>query len=421
MTFSPNIVRYVLLTTAILLLSACSAVEEVTEEDGGRGAVSTSTSSSETGSYFTVKYDGTFSHAASVVVGQADFISAGDEATAADSVSTPFGNPTVVDGMLYLPDFGNYRAVGYNSVPTVNGKSADFAVGQINLTNNFSGSSEYRNDGLQTLTVYQGRLIVTDWGNSRILIYNRRPVSEPAKADVVVGQTDFEQNLPGHAGDRLFLPESLCVAGGKLVVADSMNNRVLVWNTIPTSNGTAADIVLGQSDFTSYAAPNPPDASSLNFPTAVWSNGTRLAVLDAGNNRVLVWNSFATLTNGKAADVVLGQPDFTHYEANQGLSSTTASTLNFTTDGGGLYSNGTQLFVADSGNNRIMVWDTFPNTNEAPATSLIGQDEFITLPNNQRLTPQDDSFANPTGVYQFNNKLIVTDTGNNRYLIFTSL
>ncbi len=411
-TFFKKAPLFLFTLSALLLFVGCSFVDESEE-----GAVSSSSSSSEIGAGFI----SSSSHTASVVIGQTNFTSAGDETTAANTVRNPFGNPTVVDGMLYLPDLGNNRAIGYNSVPTANGRAANFAVGQANLVESLSGSDEYQNKGVQTLTVYQGKLIVTDWGNSRILIYNNRPISEPAKADVVVGQTDFNQNLPGLENNRLFLPESLCVANGKLIVTDSNNNRVLIWNTIPTSNGAAANIVLGQSDFTTNSIPATPSASSLNFPTAVWSNGTMLAVLDAGNNRILIWNSFPTTSN-QAADVVLGQADFISKEANQGFSAPTASTLNFSTDGGGLYSNGIQLFVADSGNNRLLIWN-FPliSTSNEPATGLIGQDDFTRSGANREVgTPDSDSFSNPTGVYQFYNKLIVTDTGNNRYLIFDS-
>ncbi len=406
---------FVLSLTTLLLLNGCSPVGD--EEN----AVSGSTSSSETGDGFIVQYDGTFSHQASVVIGQADFVSSGDEATAANTVSSPYANPTVVDGMLYLPDFNNNRILGFNSVPTTNGKAGNFAIGQDSLVDNLIGSTAFRNEGAQTVTTYNGKFFLTDWGNSRILIYNQRPVSGPGEANVVVGQTAFGESLPGLSNSRLYLPESLSVANGKLIVADSRNNRVLIWNTIPTTNGAAADLVLGQSDFVHRDVLDPPTASSLNFPTAVWSDGTRLLVLDAGNNRVLLWTTFPTSSN-QTATYVLGQVDFTSNLANQDGGTTPSSTsLSFTTQGGGLYSNGTQIFVADSGNNRVMIWNTFPSSDGAAATGLIGQDAFDTALVNQRLTPAQDSFLNPTGVYQFYNKLIVTDSDNNRYLIFNSL
>jgi hypothetical protein len=40
------------------------------------------------------------------------------------------------------------------------------------------------------------------------------------------------------------------VAGGKIYVGDAGNNRVLVYNTIPTTNGSFADMVIGQPNFT---------------------------------------------------------------------------------------------------------------------------------------------------------------------------
>jgi len=396
------------------MLSGCSPVGE-----DEAGSVSTSTSSSETGDGFTVNTDGAFPHTASVVIGQTNFTSALEDTTASN-LSYPYGNPTVVDGMLYLPDTLNNRLVGHNSVPTNYPNSADFAIGQNNLIDALAGDSAFENYGMQTVTVANGKLFATDWGNNRVLIYNQRPISGPGEANVVVGQTAFDLSGSDTQNNRLDSPESLYVADNKLIVADSRNNRVLIWNTIPTTNGAAADIVLGHSDFTTKFT-NEINASTFNYPTAVWSDGIRLLVLDAGNNRVMLWNTFPTYSN-QAATLVLGQSTFLENLANQGNGDIPSQTsLSFSGQGGGLYSNGTQIFVADSGNNRIMVWDTFPLTNGAPASSLIGQDEFITLPGNQRPTPADDSFLNPTGVYQFANKLIVTDTDNNRYLIFNSL
>ena len=37
-----------------------------------------------------------------------------------------------------------------------------------------------------------------------------------------------------------------------------------------------------------------PTARTLASPTGVWSDGTRLVVADKSNNRVLIWNSFPT-------------------------------------------------------------------------------------------------------------------------------
>ena len=64
-------------------------------------------------------------------------------------------------------------------------------------------------------------------------------------------------------------------------------------------------------------------------PVSVTSDGVRLFVTDLGNNRVLIWNSIPT-SNGAAADVEIGQPDMTSSIANNAYTGTPASTA--TTD-----------------------------------------------------------------------------------------
>src|SRR5690606_17945631 len=91
-------------------------------------------------------------------------------------------------------------------------------------------------------------------------------------------------------------------------VADTNNNRVLLWNTIPQSNNTPPNVVLGQPDLSN----NFPRTTSTGMrgPQGVWIDSGRLFVADTQNSRVLIWNSIPT-SNGQAADIVVGQPDFT--------------------------------------------------------------------------------------------------------------
>jgi DNA-binding beta-propeller fold protein YncE len=114
------------------------------------------------------------------------------------------------------------------------------------------------------------------------------------------------------------VPDAVVTPDGKLLVADSGHNRVLVWNQIPLTSGQPADLVLGQPDFTSCDANAPMSQGgaslvsnrSLAAPVGLWTDGTRLVVIDAGNHRALIWNSFPR-SNFQPADLVLGQPDFT--------------------------------------------------------------------------------------------------------------
>ena len=93
------------------------------------------------------------------------------------------------------------------------------------------------------------------------------------------------------------------------------HNRVLIWNRIPASNDIPADVAVGQPDLvTGTSLPNnlPPTASSMRGPQGVWIQNGKLYVADTQNNRILIWNHIPT-ANGTAADVVLGQPNFTTY------------------------------------------------------------------------------------------------------------
>ena len=153
------------------------------------------------------------------------------------------------------------------------------------------------------------QLFVTEFDNNRVLIWNKLPTKTDTPANVVVGQPDFTSNTPATTQSGLNLPESgLFVAGGKLLVSDRNNNRIMIWNSIPTTNGANADVVVGQPDFTSNGTGV--SQTGLDEPEGLWSDGTRLVVADFINNRVLIWNTIPT-TNGAPADVVVGQPDFT--------------------------------------------------------------------------------------------------------------
>jgi len=133
----------------------------------------------------------------------------------------------------------------------------------------------------------------------------------------IIGQPDSKSSL----GKQLGVSRAFGVFNhnSKFIVSDSSNHRVLIWNTYPQNKNTAPDLVLGQTslsstrqNFMGTAASN-----SLNNPRDSWTDGTKLIVVDTNNHRVLIWNTFPT-SNGKEADVILGQTDFTSSTANNG-------------------------------------------------------------------------------------------------------
>jgi hypothetical protein len=147
---------------------------------------------------------------------------------------------------------------------------------------------------------------------------------------------------------------------------------------------------------------------------------------------VLIWNDFPT-NNLTPADVVLGQDDFVSNAANDtnqdGVENLTPSesTFDFSFSGAVFSKNG-QLFVADYGNNRVLIWDTFPTTNFAPADVVLGQFDFSLSTENDADhdgaadgAPSATTLFGPSGLYVEGNQLIVADRDNHRYLIYEAL
>ncbi|MEI9976694.1 MAG: hypothetical protein WDO73_34325 [Ignavibacteriota bacterium] len=66
-------------------------------------------------------------------------------------------------------------------------------------------------------------------------------------------------------------------------------------------------------------------------PVSVTSDGTRLFVTDLGFNRVLIFDSIPT-SNGAAATVALGQPDLVSSVANNAFTGTAATSTSDTTN-----------------------------------------------------------------------------------------
>jgi hypothetical protein len=359
--------------------------------------------------------------AATGVIGQQGFTSGlpdqGNNA-GSNTLNGPYGNPLFVGDRLYVPDQRSHRVLGFTGVPATNGASAAFVLGQANFTDTGASLGATGLDSPAGLSSDGTRLAVVDYGNNRVLLYPALPMSTGSPATRVLGQANFQ--TPASTCDQrtLNLPEGVFLGHGKVLVADSAHNRVLVWNNVPTTDGAPADLVLGQPNFTTCAANDAagdgtsdaaPSASTLWSPTGVWTDGTRLVVVDSANNRVLLWNQFPT-TNGQRADLVLGQAGFTSR-----ATATTASGLRIPS---AVISTGLQLFVADSQNNRVLVWNQFPTSSGQSADLVLGQPDFTT--STAASPPSANGLNQPTGVFLAWPHVGVSDSGNNRVLLYTS-
>ncbi len=363
--------------------------------------------------------------AAEVVIGQQDFVSASDHGGSPGkaTLNGPWGNPAFAGGRLYVSDQSSNRVLGYPGIPTANGAEADTVLGQAGFTSATVGSGQSGLGKPEGLSSDGSRLAVTDFRNSRILLYTPLPTGTGATPALVVGQPGLDSTASKCDQTSLSFPEDVFLGHGKLLVADSTNNRVLVWNTLPTTNGAPADLVLGQSTFTTCVEndadgngvkDSTPGASTLSNPTGVWTDGTRLVVVDSNNHRVLIWNQFPT-RNAQPADVVLGQTGFTTGSPALGA---TRMNMPYT-----VTSTGLQLFVTDNQNHRVLVWNQFPIASGTAADLVLGQPGFTSANPYDPPTgdaPSKFSLNAPSGVLLAWPHVVVSDGGNNRVLVFKS-
>ncbi len=357
-----------------------------------------------------------------VVLGQANLTSTiqNNGGLSAKSISGPKG--VYSDGThLFVADFDNNRVLIWNSIPTVHQTPADVVLGQPNMmsnTKNNGGITAKSLNGPRGMYVSGGKFYLVDEYNNRILIWNAIPSVNQQAADVVLGQADMvsgaiNAGVPINA-QSLWFPVQVSGDGSRLFIADTLNCRALIWNSLPTVNRQAADVVLGQPDMTTGTCNNGGTSSqSLWMPTAITTDGTRLMVADYSANRVLIWNTIPTV-NRTQADLVLGQPDMAGNAINIGGVS-----------GQSLYSPervfavGTRLFVGDNSNRRILIWNTFPTSNQQAADLVLGQPDFISnKANNFATTAQTLSF--PIGTTSDGPRFYAIDQQNNRALIWSN-
>jgi hypothetical protein len=264
-----------------------------------------------------------------------------------------------------------------------------------------------------------GKLFVSDAINDRILVFNTVPSANDASADFVLGQVTFSGdsgNMGGApAANTLVSPRGMVVVGGKLIVADRGNNRILIWNTLPTAMAQAADVVIGQPNMTSNAINQggvSPTAATLHEPYALATDGTKLFVADRNNNRVLIYNSIPTV-DGASADLVLGQPDMFSALPDRG-GSTAANSMD--APDGIEYVAG-QLLVSDRDNDRVLVYTSVPTADDTAPDYVLGQSSMTSGGSGLA----QDRLYNPQQVYSDGQRIYVPDAGNNRVMIWNSL
>jgi DNA-binding beta-propeller fold protein YncE len=224
---------------------------------------------------------------------------------------------------------------------------------------------------------------VADTQNNRVLVYDTTSgITNGMPASYVIGQSDFVSNSCGSV-----TASSLCSPAGllydssdnELFVSDTDNSRILVFDLSGgVTNDMAASYVIGQGAFVDTGCnAGGLSGSTLCYPEELDYNasGSQLFVSDTDNSRILVYDLSGGITNGMAASYELGQPDFASNTCNNGGVSATSLCYNI----GVTYASTTsQLFVSDSSNSRVLVYDLSGGiTNDMAASYELGQTDFV--------------------------------------------
>jgi hypothetical protein len=171
------------------------------------------------------------------------------------------------------------------------GQSADLLLSGYGF-NRTGGPLRFNHPG--GVAIVAGNLVLADRNNNRVLIWRGVPaVGDPPV--LVLGQDGFDTNEPGEGLDGLDWPTAVATDGARLYVADAYNDRVLVWRGLPTRNHQPADFALTR-------------ASGVQWPWGIWTDGRSPAVSATGASRVLLWRSVPEAD--RAPDMELRIPEF---------------------------------------------------------------------------------------------------------------
>ncbi|MFZ2062253.1 MAG: choice-of-anchor D domain-containing protein [Candidatus Binatus sp.] len=374
----------------------------------------------------------------------------------AASLQFPMGLAIDAVNNLYVADQANNRVLEFNEYGSPGNKVANGAGGQIDRAhdgpNLVDAIGENSPGGIAVDATSQPphrHLYVADTVNNRVLGWRDLTAFSAQPADIVLGQPDLfsykcnngvaADDVGGLGADSLCGPERMAVdRAGNLYVADSGNNRVLVYNTPfnpasgePGAGDATADFVYGQGGaFTTRSCnPSGANATTLCNPSAAAIDGAdNIYIADAGNNRVLEFTKAGNPPG--ASDAIAsrsygqgGVTDFTETQCADGLAGDPSPSDHAMCMPGGVAIDASgNMFVADSGNNRVIEIDA-PLAGTQNAARVFGQGGDFTQSKCNRGTslPGASKLCAPAGLMlDVIGNLWVADANNDRVLEYVA-
>jgi sugar lactone lactonase YvrE len=371
----------------------------------------------------------------------------------AASLQFPMGLGIDAVNNLYVADQANNRVLEFNEFGSPGNNVANGAGGQIdrahNAPNYVDAIGQHSPGGIAVDATSQPahrHVYVADSANNRVLGWKDVTsfvAAEPA--DIVFGQTDLFSNkcnngaaggdVGGLGADSLCGPARMAVdQAGNLYVADSSNNRVLVYNTPfnaasgePGAGDTSADFVYGQGGAFTTRSCNPSGASATTLcnPAAVaLDSAGDIYIADSSNNRVLEFAKagIPPVASDAIANRSYGQSaisDFSGTVCADGVGLDPPPNSHAMCNPGGVaIDTSGNLFVADSGNSRVIEIDA-PLSGTQDAVRVFGQAGDFTASgcNRGAAAPGASTLCAPAGLMlDVLGNLWLADVNNDRVL-----
>jgi mucin-19 len=341
-------------------------------------------------------------------------------------------------GIIYVADTGNNRICKIDrssNVTTLAGNTQGFANGQ--------GTAALFNLPLGVAVDSAGSVYVADTGNNRI-----RKIDTNSNVATLAGSTQGSANGQGTSA-QFYFPQGLVVdSAGSVYVADTGNNRIRkidINSNVTTLAGSTSGFANGLGTAAQFNVPYGVAVDSAGSVYVADQLNNRIRKIDTSSNVTTLAGSTSGSANGQGTSAQFNQPYgvavdsagivyvadlFNNLIRKIATESITTTTSVITTVAGsnagfadgangqfnspqGISLSGSNIYVADTGNNRIrlIMPGTSSTVSQATVTTLAGSGVFGTA-NGQGTAAQFDI---PYGVAVDSAGIIyVSDTGNDR-------
>lgn len=222
-------------------------------------------------------------------------------------------------------------------------------------------------------------------------------------ARAVIGQYSFCAREAG------ITPTVLALSGNHLYVADA--SRHLLTFDLTQIPGPKDDLALRPRSTCVLCGFSPvastPQAVLPGVASAA-AFGKTVVIADTAGHRVLIWRDSGSPHAIKGPDVILGKPGA---ELAPIFASTIIEPVSVAFDG-------KRLFVGDGALHRVLIWNSLPLTDNQPADAVLGQQSLTSVSLSD--TPRPDTITRPTALGSDGTNLFVADAFDHRILVFTA-